>query len=463
MRRILTLLAAVLALVPAATRAQSTPVVVEQSQSATVVETKKGDMVTEKSTTVAVLAEKKSPITFTPYGFALLNVFFNDSPFASKTYPGDPLPCPASGVADGCNRGGSYVMNVRQSRIGARIAFDDTAGWTAARLSGLFEVDFQGGFTGTTSSTFYNAILRLRKVWGEAAWGSGSRFSIRFGQDDRLVSPLRPASLAFVADPLFQTAGLLHGRAPQLALRYDLTPKDGFGLTIAAAALNPQEPTVAVLATSPGAAVDFGSGNRSRVPNLEGRLGLGIRSGGSKVVDLGLCGGLQQNRFVARTSATGPFEDVDVRTSIMGADLTLNVWIFQVLAEIYQGKGYDIPGALATQGIAFDVTGAGALVLPAVSTAVKATGGWFQVGLNLNPVLLYGGWGGTQTPFSELTGTTLAAAAARVQNFMWAAGAIVSAGKNWKFSLEYANARSWYYSGIVADGAQFSVNSQLLF
>jgi len=465
MRRIITLLAAALALAPAVSRAQSTPVVVEQSQSATVVETKKGDVVTERSTTVAVLAEKKSPITFTPYGFVLLNAFFNDSPFLSHTYPGQALPCPAIGAANGCNQGGSFVMNVKQSRIGTRIALDDSAGWTQAKLSGLFEVDFQGGFTGTNSAAFYNAIMRLRKVWGEAAWGSESRFSIRFGQDDRIISPLRPNSLAFVADPLFQTAGLLHGRAPQLALRYDLTPKDGFGFTLAAAALNPQEVTFTDFGTQPGTAVDFGAGNRGRLPNFEGRLGLGIRSGGTKVVDLGLWGGWQRNRFVARQSATSTdLGDVDINSTVIGADLTFNLWIFQGLAEIYQGKGYDAPGSLATQGITFKTTGTPAtLLLPPEGVAVKATGGWFQLALNLNPVLVYGGWGGTQTPVKELIGTTLGQPAGRIQNYMWALGAIVSAGKNWRFSVEYADTRSWYYTGGFADGHQYSVNSQLLF
>jgi hypothetical protein len=102
-------------------------------------------------------------------------------------------------------------------------------------------------------------------------------------------------------------------------------------------------------------------------------------------------------------------------------------------------------------------------VVPVQGRAVKAFGGWFQVIVNLTPVQIYGGWGGTQTPFSELTGTTLAVPGGRVQNFTWAAGAIASAGKNWRFSVEYARTTSWYYSGASANAGQLSVNSQLLF
>jgi hypothetical protein len=467
MRRTLTSIAAALALAPAASLAQTA--VVEKSTSATLTETAKGETITEKTTTVAVVAEKKSPITFTPYGFVLLNVFRNDGPIQgdNKVYP-TPLPCPAVGGANGCDQGGSYYMNIRQTRLGSRLDFDDAAGWTKAKLTGLVEVDFHGGFTGTTSDLVYNPLLRLRKAYGQAAWGG---FSIRFGQDDRLVSPLRGTSLAYVADPVFQNAGLLHGRAPMLALRYDLSPKDGFAFGIAAAALNPQEATVSTVGTgnvSPGASVTFGSGNRGNMPNLEGRIGLGFRSGGKKTVDLGLWGGLQRNRFVGNASATSTAKvDVDVNSYILGADLTLNVWVLTLLGQVYQGHGYNIPGSIVgSQGIAFRTTGSGttlAPVQPLDATAVKATGGWGQLAVNLDPVVIFGGWGGTQTPFSELTGTQLALAGNRVQNYMWAVGAMANAGKNWRFSFEYASTTSWFYSGSSAQVGQYSLNSQLVF
>jgi len=417
------------------------------------------------------VAEKRSPISFAPYGFVVLNVFFDDGPFLSQTYPGQALPCPASGVVSGCNHGGSLVVNVRQSRLGTRIAFDDTDGWTRARLSGLVEIDFQGGFTGTTSSTFYNALVRLRKAWGEASWGGDSRFSLRFGQDDRVISPLRATSLAFSADALFNQSGLIYGRVPQLALRYELSPRDGIAASVAVSANNPQDVTFADLGASPGVAVDFGAGNRGRLPNFEARASIGWRSAGAKVVDLGVWGGWQRNRYVVPSvppttaNPTGaPLVDADVNCNVVGGDLNLSLWILQAMGAIYLAHGYDVLGSLATQGVVAATTGSPArLVVPVQGRAVKAFGGWFQVIVNLTPVQIYGGWGGTQTPFSELTGTTLAVPGGRVQNFTWAAGAIASAGKNWRFSVEYARTTSWYYSGASANAGQLSVNSQLLF
>ncbi len=411
--------------------------------------------------------DKKSPIAFTPYGFVMLNAVFNDGPFlGNKTYPGAPAPCATISSVNYCAVGGAFLMNANQSRIGLRIAFDDEAGWTKARLSALFEVDFGGGIAGasTSASNFYNPVLRLRKAYGDAAWGI---FSIRAGQDDRIVSPLRATSLAWIQQPLFQFSGLLHGRAPMLALRLISSPKDGFAWSVVAAALNPQDVTVTGQGQSPGFAADFGAGNRGRMPNLEGRVSAGLRSGGKKLADLGIWGGVQRNRYVVPVVAGGPpSTDLDVTTSIYGADLTVELWMFQLLGSIYQAKGYDAPGALGSQGVAAAVTGT-ALTVPVNAYGVKATGGWFQ--LNARPfegLGLYGGFGGTQTPYSELTGTQIVAALSentRVQNFTWAVGAIAYAGKNWRFGAEYAVTRSWYWSGLFADGGQLAVSSQLVF
>src|SRR5512137_2374798 len=101
-----------LAALPALVLAQSTP-------STTVV----GEAVVEKNTVVVVKeAPKPSPVTFTPYGFVLLNAFFNDS-LGSRNYP---LPSPVSG---GAAAEGNLLIDVRQTRLGARLAFNDTAGW----------------------------------------------------------------------------------------------------------------------------------------------------------------------------------------------------------------------------------------------------------------------------------------------------------------------------------------------
>ncbi len=167
MRRISVLgAAALLAALPAAANAQSQETVVKES-----------------TTVVVKEAPKPSPFTFTPYGFFLVNAYFNDAAGA-RNYP-LANPC-TTGVA--CE--GNILFDVRQSRIGGRLSFNDKAGWTGATLSALVEVDFNGGYAGavpTGSAGFYNPAVRLRKAYANAAWGSESMIQLRVGQDDRLI------------------------------------------------------------------------------------------------------------------------------------------------------------------------------------------------------------------------------------------------------------------------------------
>jgi len=210
------------------------------------------------------------------------------------------------------------------------------------------------------------------------------------------------------------------------------------------------------------------------VPNFEGRIGVGFRSEGKKIAELGGWAGWQKNRFI--NPANG--QAFDQNTSIYGGDLTLNVWMVQVLGSIYAAKGYEIPGALNSQGIGLTTTGSPGIPAgvnppaPAIPStlaltgtkAIPAFGGWFQVAVGPPSLFqVYGGWGGTQTPYGELTGTQLASSTRFVQSYMWAAGAIAYAGKNWRFSAEYAKDTSWAYSAQSYTTGQFSLNSQVVF
>jgi hypothetical protein len=446
MRRISVLgAAALLAVLPAAAQAQSTPATGNQ------------EVVVKESTTVIVKeAPKPSPFTFTPYGFFVLNAFFNDA-VGSRNYP---LPSACSGGAS-CE--GNLLFDVRQTRLGSRLSFNDTAGWTGATLSALVEIDFQGGYAGavpTTSIAFYSPVVRLRKAYADAAWGSAMKFTLRVGQDDHIVSLLRPVSLAYIANPLFQFAGTLNGRAPMIEARFDLNPKDGLAVNAQVAAVNPQENTAGTLAESPGEAVDLGSGNRSRVPAFEGRVAVGWKTGGKTMAAVSGWAGWQKNRFVSPATDT----NVDVNSTIIGGDLNLNIWMVNVLGSIYSAKGWDQPGSLgASQGIALSVSSAAPRAITATN-AVPALGGWFQVLVGPSDLFqVYGGWGGTQSPFNAYTGSLLAVAATRVQNFTWAAGLIGYAGKNWRFSAEYARSTSFFYTGSSYNQGQFSLNSQLVF
>jgi hypothetical protein len=458
---------------PVAVFAQSAPVVVEQSQSATVVETKKGESITEKTTTVAVIAEKKSPITFTPYGFVLMNAFASDTPFVSRLYPGQVLPCPATGTGTttGCNLGGSFNISARQSRIGLNIGFDDTAGWTGAKLAGRFEVDFQGGYAGTTftantvfnpSTTFYNALVRLRLAYMTASWGTESRFQILAGQDYGLVAPLFATSVAWQADPIFWMAGNLWTRAPQFRLAYDLTPKSGFSFGIAAAALNGADNTVVALATdpttSPGATTDFGAANRSRLPAFEGRGYIGARKDGNKIFELGFSGHTNTRRYVS----PGNGNTFDVNENAVSLDLDLNLWIINLRGEVWRGNAIDdtYAGIVATP-LVIRTTGVGnATVINSINT-VPTQGGWAQLVLKPFAFLqLTAGYGVEVANTADMVGLS---GATRYRNSQFAWGVIFPAGKNWRFSFEGCQTITNYYGGANADGNMYAFSTQLMF
>ncbi len=442
MRRISVLgAAALLALLPAATHAQSAT---------------SADVVVRESTTVVVKeAPKPSPITFTPYGFFVLNTFFNDS-IGNRNYP---FPAACTGGAS-CE--GNVLFDVRQSRLGSRLSFDDRAGWTHAKLSALVEIDFGGGYTSTAANSvaFYSPVVRLRKAYTDANWGS---FTLRIGQDDHLVSLLRPVSVAYIANPLFQFAGTLNGRAPMVEARFDVNPKDGLAFNAQAAALNPQDNAAGDATISPSAAVDLGAGNRSRLPAFEGRVAVAYKTGGKKMLELAGWAGWQKNRFVSPATNT----NVDVNSYIFGGDMVLNIWMVNVLGSIYSAKGWDQPGSLGnSQGVALSATRPTPTSPWTITSAnaVPALGGWFQVLVGPDDLVkAYGGWGGTQSPFNAYEGSLLAVNGTRVQNFTWAAGIIGYAGKNWRMSAEYARSTSFFYTGRNYSQGQFSLNSQLVF
>ena len=463
MKRVATL---ILAALPFAVQAQTTPAPVSSSQ----------EMVAERSTTVVLKeAPKPSPVTFTPYGFILLNAFFSDTPFASKIYPGQVLPCPAaSATVTGCNVGGSFNMTAQQTRLGLNIAFDDTAGWTKATLSGRVEMDFNGGFapTVTNSTGFYNALFRLRLAYMKATWGG---FSVLAGQDYALLAPLFATSVAWQAVPFFWQAGNLWNRSPQIRVAYDSTPKDGLAFGGAVAVLNPSDataidaptspattPPTTTNPTSPGAAIDFGAGNRSRMPVFEGRVYAGLRTNGVKTVELGFGGHTNTRRYVS----PGNGATFDINENALAIDLEANVSFVTVKAEAWMGNAIDdfYSGILQPPVVIRTTGGTGTPPSPLLISKVQSVatkGGWAQLVLSPFPFLqLTAGYGVEVANTSQMVGM---AGSTRYRNSQFAYGLIFPAGKYWRFSFEGDTTITNYYGGGNGKGSMYAVSSQLSF
>jgi hypothetical protein len=391
--------------------------------------------------------EKKAEDTIkvTPYGFALVNAFWDSDTFTTRDYPGQ--------VA-GANAGGAFLMSARQSRFGVRLAGKDTS-FTGADLAGVLELDFKAGHlptsatctnsptagapptcaigTGNTVSTsWYNGVMRLRLASGTATWkfGGGSSFAILGGQDYGLVNPLFAESLAWVADPLFWQAGNLWRRGPQFRATFTGSFA-GVGLTLAGAVVSPADGF---------APVDLGAGNRSRMPDLEGRVALSYKARPDMNGTVGAAVSSGKRRFDNTLNAAGTatvyngnVRDIDV--NVFGVDAEINVPFLTVKGEWYMGNGMDDTyNGIFSPGIQGSLTATGD-----TRTAVDSDGYWAQGILKPLPaVWLTVGYGRGNADRGDLTagGANATTSATRTKSTQLAGGLIVNAGKFWRFGVE---------------------------
>ncbi len=404
--------------------------------------------------------EKKPGITFTPYGFVLVNAYFDASPFATKDYPA---------YAQANANGGAFLMSARQSRFGFRIGLPED-GWTGAKVNLVLEADFKAGHVptsatcavptpntsgtsfsctigtaNTASTAWYNGLMRLRLAYATIGWKTDyGNWTILAGQGYGLVNPLFATALAWTADPLFWQAGNIWRRSPQLRLTYD-TKAGPVALDVALAALSPED------ATTP---VDFGAGNRSRMPDLEARIGATYKEGKTSI-GLGLSGHYHKRRYVPTNTYAADF---DATERVFGVDLDVNTQYAELKGEFFNASGADDTyNGIAPAVVSFKGTAAGGFYVRPVGTQ----GGWAQLIIRPVPEFdLYGGYGVEVASQQDLSG---AAADSRSQNNMAAFGIIVNASKAWHFGAEYMNTISRQAGGTRAEGQQFAVSTKFDF
>jgi hypothetical protein len=399
-------------------------------------------------------------IKVTPYGFVLGNFYWNQGTYAAKDYPGQVA---AVDVGD------SFLGSARQSRFGVRLAGKDTV-LTGADLSGVIEFDFQAGHVATSASTtctddgdattppvcattigggntastgWYNGLMRLRLASATATWKSGPHaFSILFGQDYGLVNPLFAESLAWVASPLFWQAGNLWRRSPQVRAQYAGKFGD-LGLTLQAAALSPADAT-----TGAPHAVDYGAGNANGMPDFEARGAVSAKFG-----DINGTVGVGYHMASRKYLTTAGVETDELDVDVLGVDLDVNITKFlQVKGEYYTGSGADDTYA----GPAPSVVGAAG-----ARDTVDTDGFWVQGIVKPAPFLsLTAGYGEGNGDEDQIPAT---ATTSREKNTQLAFGAIVNAGKAWRFGVEYMQTNTTYGQGSEFDASQIALSSMLRF
>ncbi len=393
-------------------------------------------------TTTGQKAPSPRRLSWTPYGFVLVQAFFDDGPFAAKDYPGQVL---ANGD------GGAFLMSARGTRLGVKVGFPDDP-WTGARLDAVVEADFKAGSlpssyattcttpagggnpTCTTSASapstaWYNGLLRVRLAYAQAAWdlGRDQRLTLIAGQDWRVVSPLAPTSLAYGYDQLFTAAGNLNQRDPQLKAIYD-GRAGAVGWTVTAAVLSPQDAFLG----APGGGVDYGAGNRSRVPNVEGRVAASYRPGGKTVAEVGLAGLVGNRRY---NPAGAPLTTFDTTVRLAALDGRVRLPYVTLQGEAFASDGAED----ALLGLV-----SAAVLGPSVSGSflhLQSEGAWIQAVLEPIPAIqIPVGYGFEQLRFRDagLPATT------RTRNAQLHAGVLLNVKNPWKFGFEWVRTTSGY-------------------
>lgn len=388
-------------------------------------------------------AAKAAPkVTVTPYGFVLLNAFFNANTFAAPDYPG---------AAAATQAGGSFLMSARQSRFGVNLALTDD-NWVGFSFAGKIEFDFKAGHlpggvsvaitaptapatvptaaTGslTTGANGWNAALmrlRVATVTATKKFGDHS-VSILTGQDYGLVNPLFATSVGWAADPIFWQAGNAWRRTPQARLTY--AGNFGmFGVDLAAALLSPS--------TGDGT-LPVNTGVTSRMPDMELRLGL--KGKFTKDINANVGVGLHTNN---RRYNYGTPTQVDVAATMLGVDLDLNVPFANIRGEWFTSSGMDETyNGILGNSVALKGT---------TRTPIKTNGLWGQLVIKPFDIVWatigYGMTGADETDLRD----TAQATSTRMKNSQLAGGLILNAGKFWQAGVEVCSTTTKYFGGAT--------------
>ncbi len=158
----------------------------------------------------------------------------------------------------GTAAGGSMTSTMRQSRIGVDIGTMPVGGWQA---TGSLSLDFYGGTPGFVTGT----VMGLPRLFTAIGRLEHAGTAIQVGQDQAMLAPRDPTSLAALAFPQFFRSGNLYLRAPQVRVEQRVG-----GVTVKAG-------VVAPVAGDAGSAYTFapvaGAGERSQRPALESHVG----------------------------------------------------------------------------------------------------------------------------------------------------------------------------------------------
>ncbi|MBK7992844.1 MAG: hypothetical protein IPK14_05335 [Blastocatellia bacterium] len=337
--------------------------------------------------------------------------------------------------------GANFGATIRQTQLGFSFFAPKIGDW---RLSGDLQLDFFGG-----NPPVYNgrAFSPLRLRIARAKLESG-RFAFIVGQDDPIVTPLNPTSLAQVGFPALAESGNLWSWTPQAKVAYRLVDRENERFTIEGGILAPyngQTNTEFQFETRPDA------GERSRMPAFETRfsyqrgdlasaptnaylafdpqpfqVGIGVHYGRHLAVP--------ERKDIGRPGVT--INSVAVTGDYiipLGNKMTLT-------GEVFWGRSLGGLGGAIVQGIVFPIYGSRAI-------GVRSRGGWAQLQVRpINNVAIHFAYG-LDDPYNEdLAGTRfdLAAGTSRANNRTFSGNILYRFRSNFIISTEYRFMQTYF-------------------
>ncbi|MBI2822328.1 MAG: hypothetical protein HYX74_08895 [Acidobacteria bacterium] len=268
--------------------------------------------------------ESNSRLPLKIFGMIVSNTFYNTGEPAWIDSPDFVLP-PRQGFAPG-----SFSSTLRQSRLGASIDGPDIG---PMRASGFLSVDFNGGVVNFRTGQ----VMGIPRMLYAYMRLDGERTAVEVGQDQMILAPRNPTSVAALYFPDLYSSGNLYLRLPQIRVERAFPVGASSTLEVTGGILAPvagdfrPEEFVFILPVL--------AGERSRRPALQGRVAWRGRAGSETDWEFGLSGHDSRARFSSGSavSRAGAF-DFDLHTRRVGLG-----------GEWYLGRNIEAFGAAIRQ------------------------------------------------------------------------------------------------------------------
>ncbi len=378
----------------------------------------------------------------TPYGTIYFNAFTNSAGTNNADVPAFATP---TGV-------GTTSASVRQTRFGLKLEGGRVGN---ARLSGVVEVDFYGGFPSVGIGENFG-VVRLRLANARFDW---EKTSVVVGQDWMVFAPVSPNSLAAAAIPQMAAAGNNWARLPQVKIETKLSKN----FTLQGAVLAPQ---TGDFVTNASFFLQPTSGSSSRVPYFQSRLAFadGNFLGTKKAGSVGLSAHYGRSRVF-----TGASANIENDIDSLGVALDWNFPLVKRLSlagEAFFGRnlGGFQGGVFQGYNNDFAYRNGGTLV-PGGARAIGTRGGWMQLGFTpdvwQDRLAIYGSIGIDDPREEDLVSRT--PRDFRRQNFSYAFDAIYKLTPQFQIGAEFRRMQTLYLLSGGRDANHFNLGAAYSF